>query len=60
MLSGRLPFEVEGGDNNIKELIKIIMAGLTKQNFEQLGQVYIESKLLISQLVDQALRINLN
>ena len=62
MLSGCLPFEVEGGDNNIKELIKIIMTGLTKQNFQQLGQVSIESKLLISQLlvVDQALRININ
>jgi hypothetical protein len=62
MLSGCLPFEVEGGDNNIKELIKIIMAGLTKQNFHQLGQFSIESKLLTSQLlvVDQDLRINLN
>ena len=62
MLSGRLPFEVEGGDNNIKELIKIILAGLTNQNFQQLGQVSNESKLLISQLlvVDQDLRINLD
>ena len=61
MLSGQLPFEVEGGDNEIKELIGIIMAGLTKQNFERLGQVSIESKLLISQLlmVDQNSRIKI-
>ena len=61
MLSGQLPFEVEGGHNKIKELIDIIMVGLTKQNFERLGQVSIESKLLISQLlmVDQNLRIKI-
>jgi serine/threonine protein kinase len=62
MLSGYLPFEFEGGDNSINELVKIIMVGLTKQNFHQLGQVTIESKLLISQLlvVDQDHRININ
>ena len=61
MLSGQLPFEVDGGYNHIKELIDIIMAGLTKENFERLGQVSMESKLLISQLlvVDQEHRIKI-
>ena len=61
MLSGQLPFEVEGGYNNIKELVDIIMVGLTKQNFNSLGKVSMEAKLLISQLlvVDQDLRIKI-
>ena len=42
MLSGQLPFEFEGGDNNINELIKVINTGLTKQNFANLGQCSIE------------------
>ena len=62
MLSGQLPFEVEGGYNNIKELVDIIMVGLTKQNFNSLGKVSMEAKLMISQLlvVDQDLRIKIS
>ena len=51
MLSGQLPFEVVGGYNNIKELSDIIMAGLTRENFTKLGEVSLEVKLLISQLL---------
>jgi len=51
MLSGQLPFEVIGGYNNIKELSDIIMAGLTMENFAKLGEVSLEVKLLISQLL---------
>jgi len=51
MLSGQLPFEVIGGYNNIKELSDIIMSGLTRENFEKLGEVSVEVKLLISQLL---------
>ena len=51
MLSGQLPFEVVGGYNNIKELSDIIMAGLTQENFSKLGEVSLEVKLLISQLL---------
>ena len=60
LISGRLPFEVEG-DNNVRELMKVINAGLTEQNMKNLGQVSMKSKLLISQLlqVDQTTRIKL-
>ena len=60
MLSGQLPFQAARGEN-INELIHVINIGLTKQNMDCLGQVSIESKLLITHLlvVDQDLRIDL-
>jgi len=60
LLSGRLPFEVEG-ENNVRELMKVINTGLTEKNMSNLGHVSMKSKLLISQLlqVDQEERIKL-
>ena len=60
MLTGQLPFEVKGGYNNIKELIDIIMEGLTDDHFANLGKVSMEAKLMLSQLlvVEQDVRIH--
>ena len=60
LISGRLPFEVEG-ENDVRELMKVINAGLTEQNMRNLGEVSMKSKLLISQLlqVDKESRITI-
>ena len=60
LISGRLPFEVEG-QNDVRELMKVINAGLTEQNMKNLGEVSMKSKLLISQLlqVDKESRITI-
>ena len=37
-----LLFDVKGGYNNIKELIDLVLAGLTKEHFAKLDQVSME------------------
>ena len=61
LLTGTLPFTVEGGENKVKQLVAVINAGLTEEHLAQLGHLSEDCKLAVSNMleVDRAKRISL-